>query len=98
MLGDAHDHSGYIEPRRFLFYKLDTSYFSPKPVLPRRSASMAMFENFLISEQLGFFDSLNEKADNRYGVMVHFSEIEANTPAIWRPVNGGFGASIVNSF
>ena len=50
------------------------------------------------TEQLGFFDSLNEKADNRYGVMVHFSEIEANTPAIWRPVNGGFGASIVNSF
>jgi len=24
---------------------------------------------------------LNEKADNRYGVMAYFSEIEANTPA-----------------
>jgi hypothetical protein len=42
---------------------------------------MAMFDNFLISKQLGFFDSLNEKTDNRYGLVVHLSEIEANTPA-----------------
>jgi hypothetical protein len=47
---------------------------------------MAMFENFCISKQLGFFDILNEKADDRYGAMVHFSEIEANTPTICRSV------------
>ena len=44
---------------------------------------MAAFENFVISQELSFFDSLNEKANNRHGVMVHFSEIEPNTPTLW---------------
>jgi hypothetical protein len=53
---------------------------------------MVAFEDFVISQELSFFDSLNEKADNRYEVMVHFSEIEADTPAICGPVKSGFGA------
>jgi hypothetical protein len=45
---------------------------------------MVAFENFLNQQRAWFFDRLNQKA--AIGVMVHFSEIEANTPTLWRPV------------
>ena len=68
------------------------------PLLAVGTANMAVSQNFLVSALLRFLQGGQEIADDRHGVMIRFSEINVNPPAVSGLAENGLCPCVVQTF
>jgi hypothetical protein len=68
------------------------------PLLAVGTANMPVPQKFLVSPLLRFLHGGQEKTDNRHGVMIRFSKINANPPAIRGLAESSLCSCVVQAF